>query len=637
MGNGCPCYHRVNPSWEPIPHPPPEKCVEDFVIVWLNPSLDQDPAKTGKIQELKKHVNLVVTCTHLEQCQDFINDIKDEKVFVIVSGSLVKEVTSKTLKFPKAESVYCLSTPGEAKKIRRTNGAPPVFTTIELLSDHLGKDVKRCERNLVKPLIIESDEEKISCMYDRLVRDVILASKDKNLDDLVQVFKEVYQDNVQETQFLDEFAHSYTTSPPIYWYTRENCLYKVLNTTLRKRDYKHLYAMRVYIRDLHEDIANRHKQGEYGDRTWYRGQALKKSLLECIVKNERKTIFFPDFLSTSLKRHVAKKFAQDSIKDPENTELVKMLFEIKVDENVRFPFADISAVSFFPHEAEWLLSMGSSFRVDAVECQSDEIKVMKLTLINDDYDEKVIQLIKHLKKFVKDENICLSLARIMHQKGDWSRSEFFYNEALKKERDQYDRVAAIRNNLGSIAFETGKYEQALKHYEEAIELEENEDRNSENLVFNYQNIATVYYNQGKLDSADKTLQKAIDIHNRSLNGDWNTAATIYNNMAHVLNSQGKHDQALTNNRKCLRIRRRILPEIHPSLAIAYNSMAITFNHLRLSSEDKENSDEVEKYAQDAFNYVGKAVNIDRQSLPSDHPQTKNHKKNLEHFEKINTQ
>ena len=653
MGNDCSCGSPVNISSNFIPRPSSEKYVEDFLIVWFNPSNEKDPTKTKEIkEELQKQVNLVVICTDAGQCNEFISGIGDEKVFLVVSDPSSKQAVSIVSDSPKIDSTYYLNDKLAAKtgRIRRGNEVCVGFGNIKDLCKQMKQDIKRCERYFVKPRIVKKDPEKILFMYDQLLQEIILTSKKDDTNDVLNFFKRSDTDNPIQLEIIKKFTDTYSKDLAVQWYTKECGLYRRLNNAFRERKYKNLYELHVFIRHLHEQIVLKSQEHPVECQMLYRGQHMDTNDFNHVKESIEKLIFFPSFLSTSIKRDVAMRFAQKPFSQNHQGKQMKVLFEINIGDNVSFPCADIRQFSEYSDEEECLFSVGSTYRVDNIEtifCDTidecngksihHEIQVIKMTLI-DDKDEQLILLKKHLQDFVKDENICVSFGRLMYQIAKWDVSEFFYTEALEKEKGQYHREAAIRNNLGSIAFENKRYDDALEHYEKAIELEEKEGNvKSQNLVFSYQNTATVYYKQGRLDSADNTLQKAIDIHNRSLNGDWNTAATIYNNMAHVLNSQGKHDQALINNRKCLRIRRRILPKIHPSLAIAYNSMAITFNHLRLSSEDKENSDGADEYAQNAVDCVGKAVNIDHQSLPSDHPQTLNHQKNLKYLQNGNTQ
>lgn len=646
MGNnGSCCCEDTNTAWQPVPQRDLKNYVEDFVIIWLNPSHEQDPTQTKEIkEELQKHVNLVVMCTHTDQCNQFIGGVEDQKLFVIVSASSPKKAISLAPTSPKIDSIYYLNTKTAVKtsSIRRGNEVIEQFNNVKDLGKQLKQDIKRCEAYFVKPQIIDTNPDKIRFFYDQLIQGIMLTSKEDKMDDIVHFWRKSYAENPLELKTINEFEQTYSKVSAINWYTKQCGLYKTTNTALRRRNYENLYDSHVFIRHLHDQIVFHSKQHAFDGQTFYRGQSMDIKEFNRIEKPQGKFLFFPYFMSTSIDRKVAMNFARHSVKPNEEQQLVKVLFEINIDDDVSFPYAYVKELSEYKEEEECLFSMGSTYRVNHMEttfCDEKdkfsqkpirhEIKVIRMTLI-DDKDEQLIALKEHWTNLLKDESTSMNFARVLYQKGDLELSKIFYEKVLQKEEGKCDRQAAVHNNLGSIAFTNQQYEEALEHYEQSIELEM-ENTNSQNLVLAYQNIATVYYKTRDMVSAIEHLQKAIHLHNNSPN-DWNIRASIHNNMAQILNSQGKHDAALQNNKKCLRIRQRTLPSIHPDLAIAFNSMAVTFHHLRRSIETEDNSDEANEYGQKALDYAVKAVNIDRQSLPPDHPQSVNHDKNFKYLQ-----
>lgn len=90
-------------------------------------------------------------------------------------------------------------------------------------------------------------------------------------------------------------------------------------------------------------------------------------------------------------------------------------------------------------------------------------------------------------------------------------------------------------------------------------------------------------------------------------------------MATILNDQGKHEEALEKCEESLKIRIKIFSALHPSIASTYGTIASTMYHMK-------------SYAK-AIEYTQKALDIDLQALPSDHPQRLLHMNNLEIFKK----
>jgi tetratricopeptide (TPR) repeat protein len=318
-----------------------------------------------------------------------------------------------------------------------------------------------------------------------------------------------------------------------------------------------------------------------------------------------------NFLSISASRESALEFARKDLNDRKK---VSVLMEFKVDDNTPVPFANISQLSNFRKEKEWLFSMGSVFRIGPAKCLPDGIWLINLTL-TDDYDEQLTALRKHFKKSMKDKNIYLNFAKLMHQLAAWKPSEYFYLRSLETENVSSHR-AVIFNDLGLVKSELNQYDEALQYYQQSIELkQEDEGTNKKDFASTYNNIGTLYYKQKKMDLAIENFQRAIEAYNNASENNQEFIAILYNNIATILNDQGKHDEALKNNQKYLNIRINTLPPIHPSLATAYSSMASTLHYMHSLEQ--------------ALEYAEKAVNIDIQALPPGHPQTQIHMQNLE--------
>jgi tetratricopeptide (TPR) repeat protein len=642
---GCGCFkspppslilpEKTSPKFKP--RQPPEIFFEDFIVVWLNVSADDDPNTQNTEEQLQELANIVMTYADPDECHAFIKNINNEKIFLVVSGTIVEQFATRVHEAPPINSIYCLSSKEEASKIQAGNipGLVDTFSTVPLLCKEVKEAIKICGHNLMKPVVMQHEVERISFMYDQLFRDIILNSEEGNLEELYQFCETHYSSNKNEQEYLIELRKNYSKEKSIYWYTKEGCLYKILNRALRMREYETLYELRDFIRHLHEQIVVQLNKTEREIPTFYRGQAIEKAELERIRENKGGPIFFPNFLSTSTDRGTAMWFAEKSVKNPKDKEKVKVLFEIKVDKNVYFPFADISELSDVKEEAEWLFSMGSVFRIDTIKKLADETELINLTLMNDD-DERLATLKEHFQNFVKDKNVCVNFARLLHQMANWKQSRKFYQKSLDKETECY-RQAAIYNNLGSIALELEEYDKALENYKRSLEIEQKgENSDHKDLASTYNNIGTVHHKKNEMDLAIQNFERAIAAYNDTPNGDQELIATLYNNIAIVLNHQGAHQLALMNNVRCLLIRERILPPLHPSLATAYNSIASTYYYLQSFLQGEEHASEANEYAQKAIDYATKAVNIDNQALPSEHPQTEIHTENRKLFESEGT-
>ncbi|CAF1399039.1 unnamed protein product, partial [Rotaria sordida] len=122
-----------------------------------------------------------------------------------------------------------------------------------------------------------------------------------------------YEGNQYQVGMIDEFERDYDLHSPIWWYTRDGFIHKMLNKALFQQDIDTMYAMRVFIKDLHWQLVQLSNQNPLREKneilTLYRGQKMRRNHFEDIKTNLRGLISFYNFLSTSGDREVALLFA----------------------------------------------------------------------------------------------------------------------------------------------------------------------------------------------------------------------------------------------------------------------------------------------------------------------------------------
>jgi hypothetical protein len=70
---------------------------ENFIVVWLDSNIQlSDKDYQNSIKHLRCIVNIIKTFTDSNECQTFLNQIKDEKIFLIIFGSLGRESLSSS-------------------------------------------------------------------------------------------------------------------------------------------------------------------------------------------------------------------------------------------------------------------------------------------------------------------------------------------------------------------------------------------------------------------------------------------------------------------------------------------------------------------------------------------------------------
>ncbi len=84
------------------------RMVQNFHLVWLDGSIDEinnDDCRNS-ITELREVVNTVNKFTDMDECIDFITDIKDEMTFMIISGAFSPIIVPVVEAISQVSSVY---------------------------------------------------------------------------------------------------------------------------------------------------------------------------------------------------------------------------------------------------------------------------------------------------------------------------------------------------------------------------------------------------------------------------------------------------------------------------------------------------------------------------------------------------
>jgi len=77
---------------------PKARIIENFVVVWLDPQVDEFKDDYEKsITQLRRIVNSIKTYNEIDKCLQFLRTIKNERIFVIVSGGLGHQIIEDLL------------------------------------------------------------------------------------------------------------------------------------------------------------------------------------------------------------------------------------------------------------------------------------------------------------------------------------------------------------------------------------------------------------------------------------------------------------------------------------------------------------------------------------------------------------
>lgn len=132
-----------------------------------------------------------------------------------------------------------------------------------------------------------------------------------------------------------------------------------------------------------------------------------------------------------------------------------------------------------------------------------------------------------------------------------------------------DLEASIAEEKGSIHFQQGRWELALMHYRQALEIEEKAfGQNHPSVARTLTRLGNAHREQGELDQAQAAYRRALTIAERAYGSHHPYVAAALNRLASVAVARGDPLAAEAPLRRALEIRQGLLGPNHPHVAIS---------------------------------------------------------------------
>ncbi|CAF3370240.1 unnamed protein product [Rotaria socialis] len=587
--------------------------VENFVLMWLDATQNQN--ELSVFRSICNEINLF---SSIDMCLAAIASVKNEIVFVIVSGTLGQQFVSLLRSYQQIDSVYIFCS--NKQKHQQWSSKFPiikgVFTDLKSIYTQILSDKKRVGQSLIGFNLIRSrntvdskNVQEVEFMYAQLIKDALLQLQDTDVTDMIACSRAQYEGNTAELNLIHEFQRNYKdSSQAIEWYTRESFVYKMLNKALRTMDIDVMYAFRVYIRHLHEQLNKlviQQSAGHNSTLTLYRGQGLSKEEFKGLKSNEGGFFSVKTFLSTSSDEKTSIWFAKQCQGD-----VIKILLKIYVDFRAKLnvPLADIASFSDYA-ESEYLISMGSIFRIDKVSEGNDGIWLVSLSLTAEG-DPDLSILNESFKRQYRDKHPIHQLFLITHSMGHPAVKKFGsvigwgdYNVDAKTSADADN--AKIRVGLQTLLEQV---EKALQHTHEGDPA----------LFVMFGMITAVYV---VLEEPELALDYNLKQLRCLLNNPQATLehmTTTLEGVARKLMNKKDYSNAVRFHKLSLDQKQIKLPDNHPDIADSYNQIATCHYELH--------------QFQEALSNAQKAVSIARQSLPNGSTFRIDYEKNLQRIQ-----
>jgi tetratricopeptide (TPR) repeat protein len=221
--------------------------------------------------------------------------------------------------------------------------------------------------------------------------------------------------------------------------------------------------------------------------------------------------------------------------------------------------------------------------------------------------ERAVRAVNHAFPVVKYEN--------------WLRCQQFIPHVLvcKELIEQWDmtlpEAAQLLDEAGYYLTESAQYEQAEPLLQHALDIRERAlGPDHPNTATSLNNLAALYWAQGKFEQAEPLQERSLAITEKSLGLDHPDVAIRLNVLALLYSGQGKYELAEPLYLHALTISEKILGPDHPTVATRLNNLALLYK-------------DQGKYAE-AEPLYQRAIAIDEKTLGPEHPQLATHLNNL---------
>ncbi|CAF1250286.1 unnamed protein product, partial [Rotaria magnacalcarata] len=327
------------------------RMIQNYLVIWVDGTIDENNEDCRNVlAQLRAAVSEVNVCRTPEQCVECLNDIDDEKAFVIVSGyvgqQLVPAIHSMHVVY--AIYIFCGNKARHDQWANEWSKIRGVFTSIKPICESLKKVGRDYDHESIpmsfipKQTMIEGatgldqkylDQLPPTYMYSVIFKDIILEINDDDAKSIKAL--EIYckKQNIREAE-INELKRKYHQKSPIWWYTTEIFLYGMLNRGLRSLDMEAMSKLGFFIRSLHLQLKQLHQEQLANFRkpfTVYRGQGMTKEDFQNLLDSKGGLLSFNNFLSTSMERKVGMEFVERTLQ--KNPDVVGVIFIMTIDQS----------------------------------------------------------------------------------------------------------------------------------------------------------------------------------------------------------------------------------------------------------------------------------------------------------------
>jgi hypothetical protein len=200
---------------------------ESFLLIWLDQTIKKNDDTIDSEQKLRAIVNSLVTCHTINEAKDFIEQVQDQDIYLIVSGELGKQIISfnEIINSSKLNSIYifCRNQLKYAELVQQCSKVRAVFVEIDPLCARLKEDTEQASKNLL-PISTTSgastdEKNQVKFLCSQLHRDLLFTMEYNNNArlELVEFCASISQSNTKQLREIQELKTDYHAGKAIRW------------------------------------------------------------------------------------------------------------------------------------------------------------------------------------------------------------------------------------------------------------------------------------------------------------------------------------------------------------------------------------------------------------------------------------
>ena len=227
------------------------RILQNFRLIWLASDFNEANSHFKEsLEKLHRTVTSITTFTDADECVDFMDEIEEGRVFLIVSGSLGRHVVPCIEAMPQLKSVYvfCDNKMLHEEWVHKIPKVKGLYTQMGPIYEALQIDIKTYDRAMI-PITFKDVDALF--MYTQLLKEAILQIEDDHEKSIKEFVDYCRRQKELSPLTIEKIEKEYYHRSPILWYTGPYFIYSMLNYGLRRMDTDIIMKMGFFIRHLH--------------------------------------------------------------------------------------------------------------------------------------------------------------------------------------------------------------------------------------------------------------------------------------------------------------------------------------------------------------------------------------------------